>query len=241
MTQNSPTADIAAWNDRFSVDEYIFGKDPNAFLAREVERLKPGGKVLCVADGEGRNGVWLAERGFRVHAIDGSEVALKKSKALARERGVHIYGEADELGAASGAAGSGVTGASNLGAAGAKPGIYHELVDVDTWQWPHATYDAVVAIFIQFATAETRPALFANIANSLVDGGLLLLEGYATKQLQYATGGPTNLEQLYTTGLLSKSFPTMRIEALTEYDQEIEEGDRHKGMSALIDLVATKI
>ena len=224
MTQNSPTADIAAWNDRFSVDEYIFGKDPNAFLAREVERLKPGGKVLCVADGEGRNGVWLAERGFRVHAIDGSEVALKKSKALARERGVHIYGEAAELGAAS-----------------AKPGIYHELVDVDTWQWPHATYDAVVAIFIQFATAETRPALFANIANSLVDGGLLLLEGYATKQLQYATGGPANLEQLYTTGLLSKSFPTMRIEALTEYDQELEEGDRHKGMSALIDLVATKI
>ena len=218
MTQNSPTADIAAWNDRFSVDEYIFGKDPNAFLAREVERLKPGSKVLCVADGEGRNGVWLAERGFRVHAIDGSEVALKKSKALARERGVHIYGEAS-----------------------AKPGIYHELVDVDTWQWPHATYDAVVAIFIQFATAETRPALFTNIANSLVDGGLLLLEGYATKQLQYATGGPTNLEQLYTTGLLSKSFPTMRIEALTEYDQEIEEGDRHKGMSALIDLVATKI
>ena len=231
MTQNSPTADIAAWNDRFSVDEYIFGKDPNAFLAREVERLKPGSKVLCVADGEGRNGVWLAERGFRVHAIDGSEVALKKSKALARERGVHIYGGAAELGAASGAA----------GAASAKPGIYHELVDVDTWQWPHATYDAVVAIFIQFATAETRPALFANIANSLVDGGLLLLEGYATKQLQYATGGPTNLEQLYTTGLLSKSFPTMRIEALTEYDQEIEEGDRHKGMSALIDLVATKI
>ena len=224
MTQNSPTADVAAWNDRFSVDEYIFGKDPNAFLAREVERLKPGSKVLCVADGEGRNGVWLAERGFRVHAIDGSEVALKRSKALARERGVHVYG-----------------GAAELGAAGAKPGIYHELVDVDTWQWPHATYDAVVAIFIQFATAETRPALFTNIANSLVDGGLLLLEGYATKQLQYGTGGPPNLEQLYTTGLLSKSFPTMRIEVLAEYDQEIAEGDRHKGMSALIDLVATKI
>ena len=218
MTQDSPTADIAAWNDRFSVDEYLFGKDPNAFLAREVERLKPGGRVLCVADGEGRNGVWLAERGFLVHAIDGSEVALKKSKALARERGVHING-----------------------AAGAKPGIYHELVDVDTWQWPHATYAAVVAIFIQFATAETRQALFTNIANSLMDGGLLLLEGYGTKQLQYGTGGPTNLEQLYTTGLLSKSFPTMRIEALTEYDQEIDEDDRHKGMSALIDLVATKI
>jgi cyclopropane fatty-acyl-phospholipid synthase-like methyltransferase len=218
VTQDSPTADIAAWNDRFSVDEYIFGKDPNAFLAREVGRLRPGGKVLCVADGESRNGVWLAERGFRVHAIDGSEVALKKSKALARERGVHING-----------------------AAGAKPGIYHELVNVDTWQWPHATYDAVVAIFIQFATAEIRPALFTNIASSLVDGGLLLLEGYGTKQLRYGTGGPTNLEQLYTTGLLSKSFPTMRIEALTEYDQEIDEGDRHKGMSALIDLVATKI
>ena len=58
------------WNERYATDEYLFGKEPNAFLVRESHRLSPGSKVLAIADGEGRNSVFLAQHGHRVVATD---------------------------------------------------------------------------------------------------------------------------------------------------------------------------
>jgi cyclopropane fatty-acyl-phospholipid synthase-like methyltransferase len=86
-------SELERWQSRFSAPEYIFGKAPNAFLKSQAHRLPAGGKALSVADGEGRNGVWLAERGFDVLAIDFSPTALEKSRALATERGVQIRTE----------------------------------------------------------------------------------------------------------------------------------------------------
>ena len=78
------------WNERYAADEYLFGTSPNAFLAREVHRLTPGSKVLAIADGEGRNSVFLAQHGHRVVATDVSERALDKARALAERRGVEV-------------------------------------------------------------------------------------------------------------------------------------------------------
>jgi SAM-dependent methyltransferase len=78
------------WEDRFRVAEYIFGKEPNYFLASCRPLLPKSGKALAVADGEGRNGVWLAEQGLDVVSLDFSEAAQMKAEALAKERGVHI-------------------------------------------------------------------------------------------------------------------------------------------------------
>ncbi|WP_455206564.1 SAM-dependent methyltransferase [Kaarinaea lacus] len=77
------------WDERYSSEEYIYGKDPNAFLANAVDKI-PKGKVLCVAEGEGRNAVFLAERGYDVVAVDSSSVGLGKARKLAQERGVSI-------------------------------------------------------------------------------------------------------------------------------------------------------
>ncbi|KPJ94694.1 MAG: SAM-dependent methyltransferase [Gammaproteobacteria bacterium SG8_11] len=77
------------WDERYSADEYIYGKDPNEFLANAVDKL-PQGKILCVAEGEGRNAVFLATHGYEVVAVDSSAVGLKKAKKLAEERGVGI-------------------------------------------------------------------------------------------------------------------------------------------------------
>lgn len=77
------------WDERYSIAEYVYGKDPNAFLAENVHRL-PMGKSLCLAEGEGRNAVFLAEHGHQVTAVDGSAVGLEKARALAAERGVSI-------------------------------------------------------------------------------------------------------------------------------------------------------
>ena len=78
------------WEARYSAPGYAFGKAPNYFLAKCKSLLPASGRVLAVADGEGRNSVWLAEQGLDVHATDFSPTALDKARALARERGVSV-------------------------------------------------------------------------------------------------------------------------------------------------------
>jgi len=79
------------WNKRFEKEEFIFGKEPNEYLALQAKtHLKPNQKVLCIADGEGRNGVWLAKQGMQVVGFDVSDIALKKAKQFAKENQVEI-------------------------------------------------------------------------------------------------------------------------------------------------------
>ena len=85
------------WEGRFGVSEYIFGEQPNAFLKAQAHRLRAGQSALSVADGEGRNGVWLAEQGLDVLAIDFSPTALAKSRALADARGVRLSTEVTDV------------------------------------------------------------------------------------------------------------------------------------------------
>src|SRR5262249_31000315 len=78
------------WEGRFAVPDYVFGTAPNAFLASCRGLLPRTGNALAVADGEGRNGVWLAEQGLDVLSIDFSPSAQQKARALAKERGVKV-------------------------------------------------------------------------------------------------------------------------------------------------------
>ena len=116
--------------------------------------------------------------------------------------------------------------------------VRHEQIDLETWDWPVAAYDGVVAIFIQFTDPIGRARMFAQMAAALRPGGVLLLEGYGPRQLEYGTGGPKSLDHLYTVEELRTAFPTLRVELLEEYDRVLDEGPRHRGMSALVDLVA---
>lgn len=83
-------AELQRWNQRFSDPDYVFGTEPNAFLAAQAHVLKPGQTALAVADGEGRNGAWLAEQGLDVTSFDFSPVALEKARTLASKRGVKL-------------------------------------------------------------------------------------------------------------------------------------------------------
>lgn len=78
------------WNDRYKAPGYLFGTEPADFLRREATRLTPGQTALCVADGEGRNSVYLAAQGLHVTAMDASNVAVDKARALAAQRGVTV-------------------------------------------------------------------------------------------------------------------------------------------------------
>ncbi|NNG02612.1 MAG: class I SAM-dependent methyltransferase [Inquilinus sp.] len=85
------------WEQRFAAEDYLFGTAPNAFLAAQAPLLVPGRRALSIADGEGRNGVWLAERGLSVQALDFSPTALAKARDLAAARGVAIETERADL------------------------------------------------------------------------------------------------------------------------------------------------
>lgn len=78
------------WDDRYSREDYVFGTEPNAFLASCAPLLRAGQSALCVADGEGRNSVWLAGQGLAVTAFDASAVGLAKARKLAGARGVAV-------------------------------------------------------------------------------------------------------------------------------------------------------
>lgn len=79
------------WNERFDKQEFIFGKEPNEYLVEQASRyLNPRSSVLCIADGEGRNGVWLAKQGMRVTGFDVSDIALAKANQFAKENQVNI-------------------------------------------------------------------------------------------------------------------------------------------------------
>jgi SAM-dependent methyltransferase len=84
------------WDDRYSSEEFAYGKEPNDFLAQNTDKL-PKGRVLCLAEGEGRNAVHLAKHGFDVVAVDSSSVGLQKAQRLADEAGVSITIEVADL------------------------------------------------------------------------------------------------------------------------------------------------
>ncbi|NOZ04451.1 MAG: class I SAM-dependent methyltransferase [FCB group bacterium] len=77
------------WDQHYATSEYVYGVEPNQFL-KDHARLIPKGKVLCVADGEGRNGVWLARQGYEITAIDYSREGLRKARRLAERFQVTI-------------------------------------------------------------------------------------------------------------------------------------------------------
>ena len=83
-------SEYARWESRYAAPEYAFGKEPNYFLASRRALLPRAGRLLAVADGERRNGIWLAEQGLDVLSIDFSPSAQRKARALAAERQVNV-------------------------------------------------------------------------------------------------------------------------------------------------------
>ncbi|MDH4053532.1 MAG: class I SAM-dependent methyltransferase [Rubrivivax sp.] len=79
-----------SWDEKYGAPGHYYGTEPNDFLRERCTAIPAGGRVLCLAEGEGRNAVFLAQQGFKVVAVDQSPVGLRKAEALARERGVGI-------------------------------------------------------------------------------------------------------------------------------------------------------
>lgn len=81
------------WNRRFASDDFVFGTEPNEWLRTHADVWQTGQRVLCVADGEGRNSVWLAQRGLVVDAFDIAELGVAKARRLAASKGADVHFE----------------------------------------------------------------------------------------------------------------------------------------------------
>ena len=201
------------WNQRYQEagDQYLFGTEATLFLSRHVNLFRRGSSAFLVADGEGRNSVWLAKQGLHVSALDISTVAVARARRLAVEQRVDV-----------------------------------DLVvgDMTSLAWPpaqlHGAFDWVIGIFIQFVGAEGRDRQFSAMKQLTRSGGRILLHGYTPKQLDYRTGGPAVVENLYTQALLQAAFSDWKIEECAEYEDDVTEGTGHHGRSALIGLIARK-
>lgn len=191
------------WNTRYAAPGFAYGTEPNAFLVSQKHLLKPGMKALAVADGEGRNGVWLAQQGLDVLSVDGSAVGLRKAQELAMSRHVSIRAE---------------------------------LADLTKWKWPEHEFDIIAAIFIHFMP-EFRVPMHAKMLRALKPGGVLIMEAFTPKQLQYKTGGPPVKEMLYTADMLRQEFSEGEILQLEETLTDLSEGPHHRGTASVVRLV----
>lgn len=193
------------WDEKFSADHYIYGTDPNDFLAAQAGAI-PKGKVLCIGDGEGRNGVFLATQGYQVTSVDSSKVGLAKAQELAAEKGVTLKTVVADL----------------------------NDFDIGENQW-----DGVVSIYCHLP-APLRQKVHGNVVRGLKPGGVMLLEAYTPKQLEYNMGGPPVVELMYTADILRSDLKGLQFEHLQELDREVIEGTHHYGMGAVVQVIGVK-
>jgi SAM-dependent methyltransferase len=195
------------WDERYSGYGYFYGTEPNDFLAVKAPRFLPtGGEILSLAEGEGRNAVYLAKLGFRVTGVDGSAVGLEKARKLAEERGLDVRT------------------------------IVSDLADFD---FGSERWDGIVSIWCHTPSA-LRTRLHRSVVRALKPGGVLLLESYTPQQLEYKTGGPPTVDMLMTLAGAREELAGLEFIEAEEKVRNVQEGNNHSGLSAVLEIVARK-
>jgi SAM-dependent methyltransferase len=159
--------DAAGWDERYAASELLWSVGPNRFV-EEVAADLPPGRALDVAAGEGRNALWLVERGWKATAVDFSTVALERTRSLAATR---LGERADRLDVVQ--------------------------ADVLTYQPERQAFDLVLLVYLQVVADERRAALRLS-ASGVAPGGRLLVIAHDSTNLTHGVGGPQDPDVLYT-------------------------------------------
>lgn len=194
------------WDSRYSEKGFAYGVAPNDFLKQNVEKFPKGGKLLCLAEGEGRNAVFLARQGFEIVAVDSSTVGLEKAQKMALTEKVKIT---------------------------------TIVADLAEFIFEENNFDGVVSIFCHLPPP-LRKRVNNEIIRCLKPGGILLLEAYTPKQLEYKTGGPKNPELMLSLDTLQDEFSELAPLHSIELEREINEGHLHTGLGAVVQFIAEK-
>lgn len=194
------------WDKRFMEDSYVYGTEPNVFLKETHKKLNITGNALAIAEGEGRNAVYLAQSGMDVTAWDYSKEGLIKTEKLAKDNGVSVH---------------------------------TELVDLNEANWEKNKWDELVCIFGHFPE-ELRDKTLNGVKDAVKPGGYFISEVYSTFQLPYKSGGPQDLELLYSPEEFLRVFSDWRIVHFFMGEVERQEGELHNGLSHVIQFVGQK-
>jgi len=202
------------WDERFGVEEYIYGLEPNRFFREFIDSHEPG-RLLLPAEGEGRHAVYAATKGWDVTAFDFSKVAGKKAIKLASDAGVSIQYHICSLEA--------------FGDAG-KPSTGTKC----TFQ--ESSFDAVALLSVHM-DPELRKKVHKRAIRCLKPGGYVVLEAFSKKQADERTGeqangrvgGPKDVNLLYSKEELASDFADLDIIELEEFQQDFKAGIMHSG------------
>ena len=198
------------WDQRYADPGVSFGTEPNVFLASQVHLLKPGQHVLVPGDGEGRNGVWLAQQGLVVETVDASQQGVTNARTLAARRGVAINAMAADL------------------TAWDWPVAHYDAVV------------SIYLHFAAGIRARLHANMLASLRPGgliVLEG---YTPQHLDHQNAGSVGGPKRLEQLFTAGMLRADFAAATIVSLIETETVLDEGTRHRGPSSIIRLIARR-
>ena len=202
-------ADAAFWDSRYAGGDYAYGEAPNAFLASLD--YAPGGRALVPGDGEGRNGVYLAERGLKVETLDLSAEGVAKARRLASARGVAVEArQADVL-------------------TWDWPIAAYDVIALIYLHLPAP----------QRRLLHTRALAALKPGGRIVLEAFTPAQ--LEKQAEGAKGGPREAALLYSAQDLRADFAGAEIDLLQEIEAEMREGALHVGASAVVRLVARKV
>lgn len=197
--------DATFWNERYAETDFVYGTEPNEFVASVAASI-PAGPVLCLAEGEGRNAVFLASLGHAVTAVDQSEVGLAKARRLAESR---------------------------------RQSIATVVADLATFAITPGAWSGIVTTFGHLPSS-LRRTVFAASAAGLRPGGAFVLEAYTPAQLSYKTGGPDDPDLLMTANALRSELAGLEFEILRELVRDVKEGAKHRGVGAVVQVLARK-
>ena len=193
------------WNERFGSEDYAYGTEPNEFYKEQLNQITPG-KILFPAEGEGRNAVYAATKGWQVTAFDPSIEGKRKAEQLAKKNQVSINYLIDN----------------------------YDFVD-----FPKESFDCVVLIFAHMHPMK-RKEYHQKLISFLKPGGILILEGFSKKQIKNNTGGPRDIDMLFSKDEMESDFNSFSELVLTETDTILNEGPFHQGTASVIRVLGTK-
>jgi SAM-dependent methyltransferase len=194
-----------AWDERYALDGFAFGTEPNDFLRQEAHRI-PMGRVLCLGEGEGRNAVFLAEQGYEVVGVDRSQVGMDKAQALAQGRGVFIE---------------------------------TVVSSIEDFELAEGEWQGIVSVFFHLPP-ELRRKVHESVVRGLAPGGILILEAYTPKQLEFGTGGPPDAERLLSLEVLEEELRGLEFLVGQETEREVHEGRMHNGLGSVVQVVGLR-
>ncbi|MED4463427.1 SAM-dependent methyltransferase [Metabacillus fastidiosus] len=194
------------WDTRFQNETFVYGTEPNIFLAEMQKKLQLSGEALAIAEGEGRNAVLLAEQGMNVTAWDYAKSGLNKTEKLAKQRGVTVR---------------------------------TELVDLNEAKWEKERWDEIVCVFGHFSK-KLRTKTLQGVKEAVKQGGYFITEVYSTYQIPYKSGGPQDVELLYSPEEFLQTFSDWRIVHFFIGEVTRHEGELHNGLSHVIQFVGQK-